>query len=97
VFGESCSAAEKCGYLIIMRFIFCRAIAGLDTKDCPLARDNQIWLSGKQISMQTCPSDNHIFPIFVDIQNIGQVKISFGQPVLTLRTSGSQRVVSSPA
>jgi hypothetical protein len=40
---------------------------GLDTKDCPLARDNQIWLSGKQISMQTCPMDNQIFCFFVEI------------------------------
>jgi hypothetical protein len=33
---------------------------GLDMKDCRLARDNQIWLSGKQIPMQTCPPDNQI-------------------------------------
>jgi hypothetical protein len=43
------------------------AVAGLDTKDCPLARDNQIWLKGKQIFMTTCPTDNQIFHIFVDI------------------------------
>jgi hypothetical protein len=36
------------------------ASAGIDTKDCPLARDNQIRLSGKQIPMQTCPPDNQI-------------------------------------
>jgi hypothetical protein len=58
--------------------------SGLDIKDCPLARDNQIWLPGKQIFMSTCPTDIQIFHIFVDIYYIGQVKISFGQPVLTL-------------
>jgi hypothetical protein len=41
--------------------------AGLDTKDCPLARDNQIWLSDKQIFMPTCLTDNQIFHIFVDV------------------------------
>jgi hypothetical protein len=41
--------------------------SGLDTKDCTLAWDNQIWLSGKQISMQICPPDNQIFCFFVDI------------------------------
>jgi hypothetical protein len=35
--------------------------AGLDTKDCLFARDNQIWLSGKKISLQTCPPGNQIF------------------------------------
>jgi hypothetical protein len=40
---------------------------GLDTKGRPLARDNPIWLSGKQISMQTCLPDNQILCLFVDI------------------------------
>jgi hypothetical protein len=40
---------------------------GLDTKDCPLAWDNQIWRSGKQISMQSWPTDNHSFAFFVYI------------------------------
>jgi hypothetical protein len=38
--------------------------AGLDTKDCQLARDHQIWLSGEQISMQNLPdgqSNNWLF------------------------------------
>jgi hypothetical protein len=35
--------------------------SGLDTKDTPLARDNQIWLWVKQISMQTYPTDIQIF------------------------------------
>jgi hypothetical protein len=38
--------------------------AGLGTKDCLLARDNQIWLSGKQFSMQTCPMDNQNLLLF---------------------------------
>jgi hypothetical protein len=63
--------------------------AGLNTKDCPLARDNQIWQSGKQISMQTCPTDNQLFCYF---EHIGQVKISFGQPVLTVHLPDGQVV-----
>jgi hypothetical protein len=51
----------------------------------PLARDNQSWLSGKQIFMPACPMDNQIFHIFVHIYYIGQVKISLGQPVLALK------------
>jgi hypothetical protein len=43
--------------------IWCN-ITGLDIQDCPLA---QIWLSGKQIFMQTCPTDNQIFSFFVAI------------------------------
>jgi hypothetical protein len=39
----------------------------LHTKDCPLAQDNQIWLQGKQIFMQTCLTDNQILHIIVDI------------------------------
>jgi hypothetical protein len=39
----------------------------LNTKDCLLARDNQFWLSGKQNSMPTCPTDNQIFCFFVNI------------------------------
>jgi hypothetical protein len=42
-------------------------MTGLDTKHCPLARDNQIWLPGKQISIQTCPTDNQGFCFFVDV------------------------------
>jgi hypothetical protein len=34
--------------------------------------------------MPTCLTDNQIFHIFADNQHIGQVKISFGQPALTL-------------
>jgi hypothetical protein len=34
--------------------------------------------------MPTCLTDNQIFHIFADNQHIGQVKISFGQPVLNL-------------
>jgi hypothetical protein len=55
---------------------------GLNIKDCPLARDNQIWLSGKQTFMPACLTDNQIFHILVHIYYIGQVKISLGQPVL---------------
>jgi hypothetical protein len=55
--------------------------SGLDIKDCLLARGNQIFLSGKQNSMYTCPTDNQIFCCFVAIGHIGQVKFSFGQPV----------------
>ena len=40
---------------------------GLDTKDCPLAQDNQSLLLGKQIVMLTCPTDNQVFNFFVDI------------------------------
>jgi hypothetical protein len=68
---------------------------GLDIKDCPLARGNQVWLSGKQIFMPACPTDNQIFHIFVHIiiYYIGQGKISLGQSVLAFyllarRTSG---------
>jgi hypothetical protein len=50
-----------------MTHIYITYNTGLDTKDCPFARDNQIWVSGKQISMQTCPTDNQIFCFFVDI------------------------------
>jgi hypothetical protein len=39
--------------------------SGLDTKDCLLARGNQIWLTGKRISIQTCPTDNQIFCFFL--------------------------------
>jgi hypothetical protein len=38
---------------------------------------------GKQIFMPACPTDNQIFHILVHIYYIGQVNISFGQPVFT--------------
>jgi hypothetical protein len=65
---------------------------GLDIKDCPLARGNQIWLSGKQIFMPACLTDNQIFHIFVHIYYIGQVKISLGQPVLAFYLPDGQVV-----
>jgi hypothetical protein len=71
----------------------------LDTKDYPHERDNQIWLSGKQIFMPTCPTDNQIFHISVDIKYRGQVKISFRQPVLTLHLPDGlvvQKVIVEP-
>jgi hypothetical protein len=65
----------------------------LDIKDCPLARGNQIWLSGKQIFMPACPTDNQIFHIFVHIYYIGQVKLSQATSfsiLLARQTSGSK-------
>jgi hypothetical protein len=43
---------------------------GLDIKDCPLAQGNQVWLSGKQIPLHTCPTDHPIFCFFVDNQKV---------------------------
>jgi hypothetical protein len=67
-------------------------MAGLDIKDCSFARGNQFWLSGKQIFMPACPTDNQTFHVFVHIYYIGQVKISFGQPVLAFYLPDGQVV-----
>jgi hypothetical protein len=50
---------------------------GLHTKDCPLARNNKIWLSGKQIFMQICPTDNKNIA-FLLVFNILDTLKSFG-------------------
>jgi hypothetical protein len=49
----------------VPRGVYAVWYAGLDNKDCLLAQDNQIWLSGKQILLQTCPTDNHMCFVFL--------------------------------
>jgi hypothetical protein len=61
--------------------------ARLDTKDCP-ARHNQIRLSGKHISMQTCLMDNQIFLICWYLTHFFWATIS--NLILAQRTSGSK-------
>jgi hypothetical protein len=89
----------SCVFHAAMRYNFYDS-TGLDIKDCPLARDNQIWLSGKQIFMPACPTDNQIFHILVHIYYIGQVKSLSGNqfyPFTCPTDKWFKNLMSSPA